>query len=107
MRIAVIGTGYVGLVTGAGFAELGHDVACVEVDEKRVAALRAGKIPFIEPGLPELVRRNENVGRLKFTSASTEGVAEALLAVLAVGTPPRADRSADLSYVDAAAAVFV
>jgi len=104
MRIAVIGTGYVGLVTGAGFAEFGHDVTCVDVDEKRVAALRAGKIPFFEPGLPELVRRNENVGRLKFTTSITEGVADAQLAFIAVGTPPRADGSADLSYVDAAAA---
>ena len=103
MRIAVIGTGYVGLVTGAGFAEFGHDVTCVDVDEKRVAALRAGKIPFFEPGLPELVRRNENVGRLKFTTSITEGVADAQLAFIAVGTPPREDGSADLSYVDAAA----
>ena len=104
MRIAVIGTGYVGLVTGAGFAEFGHDVTCVDVDEKRVAALRAGTIPFFEPGLPELVRRNENVGRLKFTTAIAEGVADSQLVFIAVGTPSREDGSADLSYVDAAAA---
>jgi len=94
----------VGLVTGAGFAEFGHDVTCVDVDEKRVAALRAGTIPFFEPGLPELVRRNENVGRLKFTTAIAEGVADSQLVFIAVGTPSREDGSADLSYVDAAAA---
>ena len=103
MRIAVIGTGYVGLVTGAGFAEFGHDVTCVDIDEKRIAGLRAGTVPFFEPGLPELVRRNENVGRLRFTTRIQEAVANAQLAFIAVGTPPREDGSADLSYVDAAA----
>ena len=103
MRIAVIGTGYVGLVTGSGFSEFGHDVTCVDIDAARVAALEDGKVPFFEPGLPELVRRNVAVNRLKFTTSIADAVDGAQLAFIAVGTPSGPDGSADLSYVDAAA----
>jgi UDPglucose 6-dehydrogenase len=103
MKIAVIGTGYVGLVSGAGFSDFGHSVVCVDIDDKRVAALRRGEIPIHEPGLPELVRRNASVGRLRFTTSTAEAVADAQLAIIAVGTPSAADGSADLSYVFEAA----
>jgi len=103
MKIAVIGTGYVGLVSGAGFSDFGHNVVCVDIDKDRVAALRRGEIPIHEPGLPELVRRNASVGRLSFTTSTTEAVANAQLAIVAVGTPSAADGSADLSYVFEAA----
>jgi UDPglucose 6-dehydrogenase len=104
MRIAVIGTGYVGLVTGAGFSDFGHDVTCVDIDPARVAQLRRGEIPIHEPGLPELVRRNAALGRLRFTSSTAEAVAGAQIAFIAVGTPSGEDGSADLSYVLEAAA---
>src|SRR5499427_9508537 len=103
MRLAVLGTGYVGLVTGAGFADFGHDVTCVDIDAARVAALRTGDIPFYEPGLPELVQRNVARGRLRFTTSTVEAVAGARIAFIAVGTPSRPDGSADLTYVDDAA----
>jgi UDPglucose 6-dehydrogenase len=103
MKIAVIGTGYVGLVTGAGFAEFGHDVACVDIDAKRIGSLRDGIVPFFEPGLPDLVRRNVGVGRLTFTTDTAEAMKGAQVAFIAVGTPSRDDGSADLSYVDTAA----
>jgi len=99
MKIAVIGTGYVGLVTGAGFSDFGHDVTCVDIDAARVAALRNGEIPIHEPGLPELVRRNAQLGRLRFTTDTREAVAGSQIVFIAVGTPSRADGSADLSYV--------
>jgi UDPglucose 6-dehydrogenase len=99
MKIAVIGTGYVGLVTGAGFSDFGHDVTCVDIDRARVEALRRGEIPIHEPGLPELVQRNARLGRLKFTTAIAEAVPGAHLALIAVGTPSRADGGADLSAV--------
>jgi UDPglucose 6-dehydrogenase len=103
MKIAVIGTGYVGLVTGTGFSDFGHDVTCVDIDEGRVAALRRGEIPIHEPGLPELVHRNAQLGRLKFTTAIAEAVAGAKVAFIAVGTPSADDGAADLSYVVEAA----
>jgi len=99
MKIAVIGTGYVGLVSGAGFSDFGHDVVCVDIDARRVAALRSGEIPIHEPGLPELVRRNAGVGRLAFTTNTAEAVAGAQIAIIAVGTPSAANGSADLSFV--------
>jgi UDPglucose 6-dehydrogenase len=104
MKIAVIGTGYVGLVSGAGFSDFGHDVTCVDIDADRIDALKRGEIPIFEPGLPELVRRNEKLGRLHFTTKIAEAVAEAQVALIAVGTPSTADGSADLSYVLGAAA---
>src|SRR6476659_9540624 len=99
MRIAVVGTGYVGLVSGAGFADFGHDVTCVDIDTTRIDALRRGEIPIHEPGLPELVRRNVEHGRLKFTTSAAEAVPGALIVFIAVGTPSGADGSADLQYV--------
>jgi len=103
MKIAVIGTGYVGLVSGAGFADFGHDVTCVDIDSNRVEALRRGEIPIHEPGLPELVRRNAQLGRLKFTTSTAEAVPGALIVFIAVGTPSGSDGSADLQYVHEAA----
>lgn len=99
MKIAVVGTGYVGLVTGAGFSDFGHDVTCVDVDAARVETLRRGEIPFYEPGLADLVTRNAKLGRLRFTTAIAEAVAGSQIAFIAVGTPSAADGSADLSYV--------
>ncbi len=99
MRIAIVGTGYVGLVTGAGFAEFGHHVTCVDVDAKRVDMLRRSEMPFHEPGLAELVRRNAAHGRLQFTTQLREAVTGSLAVFIAVGTPSRDDGSADLSYV--------
>src|SRR5262249_21201281 len=99
MKIAVIGTGYVGLVTGAGVSDFGHDVTCVDIDGTRIEALRRGEVPIHEPGLPELVQRNARLGRLKFTTAIADAVPGAQLALIAVGTPSRADGGADLSAV--------
>ena len=103
MKIAVIGTGYVGLVTGAGFADFGHDVTCVDIDAARVAQLRRGEVPFHEPGLGELLARNLRAGRLRFTTAIADAVPGAQLAFIAVGTPAAADGAADLAQVLAAA----
>ncbi len=104
MRLAIIGTGYVGLVSGACFSEFGHEVTCVDINEATIAKLRAGEIPIYEPGLDELVKRNSRSGRLKFTSDVREGVKDAEAVFIAVGTPSRrGDGHADLSYVYAAA----
>ncbi len=104
MRIAMIGTGYVGLVSGACFSEFGIDVACVDTDEAKIASLEAGRIPIYEPGLAELVERNRKAGRLAFTTNLTAAVAGAEAVFIAVGTPSRrGDGHADLSYVFAAA----
>ncbi len=104
MRIAMIGTGYVGLVSGACFSEFGIDVACVDKDAGKIAALRAGKIPIYEPGLDELVERNAKAGRLTFTTDLASAVAGAEAVFIAVGTPSRrGDGHADLTYVFAAA----
>ncbi|RMB51795.1 UDP-glucose dehydrogenase [Sphingomonas sp. PP-CE-3A-406] len=105
MRIAVIGTGYVGLVSGACFADFGHDVICVDKDESKIEALHAGRIPIFEPGLQALVETNVKAGRLGFTTDLTEGVKGAEAVFIAVGTPSRrGDGHADLGYVFAAAA---
>ncbi|MBA3539802.1 MAG: UDP-glucose/GDP-mannose dehydrogenase family protein [Deltaproteobacteria bacterium] len=103
MNIAVIGTGYVGLVTGAGFSDFGNHVTCVDVDATRVECLRRGEVPFFEPGLPELVKRNTQQGRLVFTTDTAAAVANAQLVFLAVGTPSLPDGAADLSQLRAAA----
>jgi UDPglucose 6-dehydrogenase len=103
MQIAVIGTGYVGLVTGACFAEFGVDVTCVDVDEAKIAGLRDGKVPIYEPGLEDLVAKNARAGRLHFTTGLSEAVEQSLVIFLAVGTPPREDGSADLRYIEGAA----
>ena len=99
MRITIVGTGYVGLVTGAGFAEFGNQVTCVDVDANRVAMLQRNEMPFHEPGLHELVRRNAMHGRLTFTTDLAEAVPGSLAVFIAVGTPSRDDGSADLKYV--------
>jgi len=104
MRIAMIGTGYVGLVSGACFSEFGIDVTCVDMDERKIASLKKGEIPIYEPGLDELVVANAKAGRLQFTTNLAEGVADADAVFIAVGTPSRrGDGHADLSYVFAAA----
>ncbi len=103
MKIVVVGTGYVGLVTGTCFAESGHEVACVDVDEKKVATLRGGGLPIYEPGLEELVRRNVGEGRLSFTTSLEEAMPGTAVAFIAVGTPPGETGEADLSHVLAAA----
>jgi UDPglucose 6-dehydrogenase len=99
MRIAVVGTGYVGLVVGACLAEHGNDVVCVDNDEVKVRSLRRGKIPIYEPGLEELVRRNRQEGRLVFTTALAKAVRNSQIIFIAVGTPAGEDGSADLQYV--------
>lgn len=99
MKIAVVGTGYVGLVTGAGFADFGNDVTCVDIEHSRIAALRNGEIPFYEPGLSDLVKRNAALGRLRFTTQIVEAVGGAQIVFIAVGTPSRPDGAADLTFV--------
>src|SRR3546814_20752014 len=104
MRIAMIGTGYVGLVTGACFSEFGVDVCCVDKDAAKIQRLKAGEIPIFEPGLESLVEGNVKAGRLSFTTDLKEGMAGADAVFIAVGTPSRrGDGHADLSYVYAAA----
>jgi len=103
MKITIIGTGYVGLVTGACLAELGNDVFCLDVDEKKIAMLNSGGIPIHEPGLEEVVARNRAAGRLHFSTDVAASVAHGCLQFIAVGTPPDEDGSADLQYVLAAA----
>lgn len=103
MNIAVVGTGYVGLVTGTCFAEMGNDVVCVDIDENKVAAMRAGKIPIYEPQLEELFVSNITQERLSFTTNLKEGIAKAEVIFLALPTPPAEDGSADLQYVLAVA----
>ena len=104
MQLAVIGTGYVGLVAGAGFSDFGNDVICVDLDEERIRRLEEGIIPSHEPGLESLVKRNLELGHLKFTTDTVASVAGADAIFIAVGTPTRPDSgAADLSYVDAAA----
>src|SRR6185503_3018245 len=99
MKLAVIGSGYVGLVTGAGFSDFGNHVTCVDIDQPRIERLRRGEIPFHEPGLPELVQRNVRQNRLAFTTDTVDAVREAEVVFLAVGTPSRPDGAADLSYL--------
>ena len=103
MQIAVIGTGYVGLVTGACFAEFGVDVTCVDVDVDKVKKLNDGIIPIYEPGLDKIVKKNSEAGRLHFTTSITDAVEGAQVVFLAVGTPPQADGSPDMSYYRQAA----
>ncbi|HEX4148360.1 MAG TPA: UDP-glucose/GDP-mannose dehydrogenase family protein, partial [Pirellulales bacterium] len=97
MQIAIIGTGYVGLVTGTCFAESGNDVVCLDVDERKIEQLRQGNIPIYEPGLAELVARNAELGRLHFTTDPAAAIKPAQIVFLAVGTPSAEDGSADLT----------
>lgn len=103
MHIAVIGTGYVGLVTGACFAEFGVEVTCVDVDETKIDKLQKGVIPIYEPGLDTIVEKNSQAGRLHFTTDIKKAVQDALVVFLAVGTPPKEDGSPDMSYYQQAA----
>src|SRR5262245_3971980 len=100
MKISVIGTGHVGLVTGACFAEQGHHVLCVDVDKDKIAKLRRGAMTIYEPGLEDLVRRNVKEGRLKFGSTNAEAVAFGSVIFICVPTPPRPDGTADLSFME-------
>ncbi len=103
MHIAVIGTGYVGLVTGACFAEFGVEVTCVDVDDKKIEGLEKGIMPIYEPGLDTIVEKNQKAGRLHFTTDIKSAVEQALVVFLAVGTPPKEDGSPDMSYYQQAA----
>ncbi len=106
MKLAVVGTGYVGLVTGACFADLGNEVICVDIDEKKIKALNEGRIPIYEPGLEEIVRRNADGGRLSFTTDLGDAVRRSEIIFIAVGTPSMPSGEADLSAVRAVAATI-
>jgi UDPglucose 6-dehydrogenase len=99
VRVTIFGSGYVGLVTGACLADAGNHVVCVDVDAGKIARLNAGEIPIHEPGLEELIKRNEEKGRISFTTDAQAGVAHGVFQMIAVGTPPDEDGSADLRYV--------
>jgi UDPglucose 6-dehydrogenase len=103
MKVSVIGTGYVGLVTGTCLAEVGNDVLCLDVDAAKIDLLKQGGIPIYEPGLEDMVRRNVAAGRLRFTTDAVESARHGVIQFIAVGTPPDEDGSADLQYVVAAA----
>jgi UDPglucose 6-dehydrogenase len=103
MRITIFGSGYVGLVTGACLADAGNHVVCVDVDEQKIAMLKKGEVPIHEPGLDAVVKSNVDAGRLRFTTNAREGVQHGLFQLIAVGTPPDEDGSADLRYVLAVA----
>jgi UDPglucose 6-dehydrogenase len=100
MKLTIIGTGYVGLVSGTCFAEVGHHVICVDNDAAKVKMLQAGGIPIYEPGLEELVKKNVASGNLKFTNSTAEGVEKSDVIFIAVPTPPQTDGSVDLSYIE-------
>ena len=100
VKITIVGTGYVGLVTGACFAEVGHQVICVDNDLKKVAFLQGGGIPIYEPGLEELVKKNVAAGRLRFTGQIADGVANSEVIFIAVPTPPKPDGSVDMTFVE-------
>jgi UDPglucose 6-dehydrogenase len=99
MKVAVVGTGYVGLVTGTCFAEMGNSVTCVDIDEKKIKLMKSGSVPIYEPGLEELFQKNIRDGRLSFTTSLDEGIKEAEVIFLALPTPPAEDGSADLKYI--------
>src|SRR5881394_1425181 len=103
MKLTIIGTGYVGLVTGTCFAEVGHHVICVDNNKEKVKVLQAGGIPIYEPGLEEMVKANVAAGRLRFTSSTAEGVQGSDVVFIAVPTPPQADGSVDLSFIEGVA----
>ena len=99
MKITVIGTGYVGLVTGACLSDVGIEVTCVDIDQKKIDGLKNGILPIYEPGLKEIVERNYAKGRLHFSTDLSEAIQGSAAAFIAVGTPPGEDGSADLKYV--------
>src|SRR4051812_3291021 len=100
MDISIVGSGYVGLVTGACFADVGHNVICVDNDARKIETLRAGKVPIYEPGLEELIQRNVGAHRLRFTGSIQEGVGNSQIIFIAVPTPPQSDGSVDLSFIE-------
>ncbi|HXA45672.1 MAG TPA: UDP-glucose/GDP-mannose dehydrogenase family protein, partial [Candidatus Angelobacter sp.] len=100
MKLCIIGTGYVGLVSGTCFAEVGHQVICVDNNAEKVKMLQAGGIPIYEPGLEELVKKNVAAGRLSFATSTTEAVQKSDVVFIAVPTPPQTDGSVDLSYIE-------
>src|SRR6185503_20100109 len=103
MKLTIIGTGYVGLVTGACFAEVGHEVICVDNNEAKVKLLQGGGIPIYEPGLEELVKKGVAAGRLRFTPSTKDGVENSDVVFIAVPTPPQPDGSVDLSFIEGVA----
>jgi len=100
MKLTIIGTGYVGLVTGTCFAEVGHQVICVDKDVAKVKLLKSGGMPIYEPGLDELVKKNVAARRLSFTPSTGEGVENSDVIFIAVPTPPQPDGSVDLSFME-------
>ena len=106
MRISIVGSGYVGLVSGAGLSDVGHHVLCMDIDEARVEGLRNGIVPIYEPGLESMIRRSSREGRLEFTTSIERAMEHAEVLFIAVGTPPGEDGSADLSHVLAVAAAI-
>src|SRR5664280_190233 len=103
MKVTVIGSGYVGLVTGACLADVGNEVTCLDIDESKIAMLRGGVVPIHEPGLDEVVKRNMSSGRLNFNTDIERAIEFGTVQFIAVGTPPDEDGSADLQYVLTAA----
>src|SRR5689334_17162725 len=103
MRLTIIGTGYVGLVTGTCFAEVGHQVICVDNNKDKVKLLQGGGIPIYEPGLEEMVKKNVAAGRLRFTANTAEGVQDSDVVFIAVPTPPQPDGAVDLSFIEGVA----
>src|SRR5882724_11927403 len=103
MKLTIIGTGYVGLVTGACFAEVGHHVICVDNNADKVKLLQGGGIPIYEPGLEDLVKKNVAAGRLRFTASTKEGVENSDVVFIAVPTPAQNDGSVDLSFIEVVA----
>src|SRR5262245_36286312 len=99
MHLTMVGTGYVGLVTGACFAETGNHVVCLDLDERKIAMLKRGESPIYEPGLEEILERNIASGRLRFTTDKRDAYEDAEVVFICVGTPPGEDGSADLKYV--------
>jgi UDPglucose 6-dehydrogenase len=106
MRVSIAGSGYVGLVSGAGLSDVGHHVVCMDIDEARIEGLKNGVVPIFEPGLEKILRSNSSQGRLEFTSSIARAVEHAEVLFIAVGTPPDEDGSADLSHVLAVAAAI-
>jgi UDPglucose 6-dehydrogenase len=106
LKITMIGTGYVGLVSGTCLAEVGNDVLCLDVDARKIEVLEEGGVPIHEPGLQDMIRRNVDAGRLRFTTDADTAVAHGSLQFIAVGTPPDEDGAADMQHVLAAAATI-
>lgn len=103
MKICVIGTGYVGLVAGVGFSDMGNDIVCCDINADKIALLKKGEMPIFEAGLEKLLARNAREGHLSFTTDIPAGVTKAQVILLAVDTPPAPDGSADLSFIMGAA----